>query len=251
MAPSNHISNAMMPRWDTRIEMKLARPDALRVLSSADLGRIAAGEKSEISGATVDRWIGDAIQAGRLVRVVRGLYLNRMIQPPAQLCEASFHLRPGAVVSLQAVLGDAGVWHSYTPIATAIVPLASNRPIPSLGLLRTQAGEFEFRGMPAHVLDAGKENDRLVEGIDYLRATPEAALLHWVYLSKSPRSTLGDPPFEMDNDALDFPRMKRLAKAMSLTEALNDWLGKKKVHDESLSNQEQSNIPSNDGPSGP
>ena len=33
------------------------------------------------------------------------------------------------------------------------------------------------------VLKGGWEEDRLLSGITYRRATPEAALLHWLYLS--------------------------------------------------------------------
>jgi hypothetical protein len=58
----------------------------------------------------VERWIQEAVAANRLLRVVRGLFLNRLIMPPPpQLCEAAVWLRPGAVISLQKVLGDSGV----------------------------------------------------------------------------------------------------------------------------------------------
>lgn len=67
----------------------------------------------------MERWIQEAVAANRLQRVVRGLYLNRLITPPAQLCEAAVWLRPGAVISLQTVLGDSALsgtnrnWRRY------------------------------------------------------------------------------------------------------------------------------------------
>jgi hypothetical protein len=96
------------PRWTTRLELALSEPTALRVLDKGSIVRLAR----DISEPTVERWIQEAISAGRLQRVVRGLYLNRLVRPPAQLCEAAVWLRPGAVISLQTVLGDSGVWNN-------------------------------------------------------------------------------------------------------------------------------------------
>jgi hypothetical protein len=96
------------PHWTTRLELALSEPTALRVLDKGSIVRLAR----DISEPTVERWIQEAISAGRLQRVVRGLYLNRLVRPPAQLCEAAVWLRPGAVISLQTVLGDSGVWNN-------------------------------------------------------------------------------------------------------------------------------------------
>jgi hypothetical protein len=97
---------------------------------------------------------------------------------------------PGAVISLQTVLGDAGVWNNFTDWVTAVVPLSRRYTRPSLGRLETAAGIFVFRGLPEAVLEAGREEDRLVSNTTYRRARPEAALLHWLYLSNSPRSEI-------------------------------------------------------------
>ncbi len=77
--------------------------------------------------------------ANRLQRVVRGLYLNDLINPPAQLSEAAVWLRPGAVISLQTVLGDSGVWNNYTALMTVVVPLSRRYTTPSLGRCETAA----------------------------------------------------------------------------------------------------------------
>jgi hypothetical protein len=73
------------------------------------------------------------------------------------------------------------------------------------------------------VLEAGPEYDRLVTGIEYRRATPEAALLHWLYLSDSPRSRMSAPPLDLDLDSLDLKRLKRLATGMHLEANLKIW----------------------------
>jgi hypothetical protein len=209
--------------WTTRLELALADPNALRVIDKPSIVRVARHMRSDISESAVERWIQEAVNANRLQRVVRGLYINRLINPPAQRCEAAVWLRPGAVISLQTVLGDSGVWNNYTDWVTAVVPLSPRYTTPSLGRFDTTAGTFVFRGLPESVLEAGRERDRLVAGITYRRATPEAALLHWVYLSNSPRSRMSAPPLDLDLDALDLRRLKRLSQAMRLEEPLHAW----------------------------
>ncbi|HME38029.1 MAG TPA: hypothetical protein VKG63_03615 [Steroidobacteraceae bacterium] len=209
--------------WSTRLELALTEPSALRVLDTASIIQLARNVRQDISKPSVERWIQEAVAANRLRRVVRGLFLNRLITPPPQLCEAAVWLRPGAVISLQTVLGDSGVWNNYTEWVTAVVPLSSRYTTPSLGTVETGAGTFVFRGVPERVLETGAENDRLVAAIDYRRATPEAALLHWLYLSGSPRSRMSTPPLDLDLGALDLKRLKRLAIGMHLDANLTNW----------------------------
>ena len=209
--------------WSTRLELVLAEPSALRVLDTASIIQLAKNLRQDISRPSVERWIQQAVAANRLRRVVRGLFLNRLITPPPQLCEAAVWLRPGAVVSLQTVLGDSGVWNNYTEWVTAVVPLSSRYTTPSLGQIETEGGTFVFRGVPERLIETGAENDRVVAGADYRRATPEAALLHWLYLSGSPRSRMSIPPLDLDLSALDLKRLQRLATAMRLNANLAAW----------------------------
>ena len=211
------------PHWSTRLELVLAEPSALSVLDTASIIQVAKNVCRDISKPSVERWIQEALAANRLQRVVRGLFLNRLISPPAQLCEAAVWLRPGAVISLQTVLGDSGVWNNYTPWVTAVVPLSSRYTMPSLGRVETGGGTFVFRGISERILEIGAERDRLVTGVDYRRATPEAALLHWLYLSGSPRSRMSTPPLDLDLGSLDLKRLKRLGTVMQLEDSLAIW----------------------------
>jgi hypothetical protein len=211
------------PHWSTRLELVLAEPSALRVLDTASIIQVAKNVRRDISKPSVERWIQEAVAAKRLQRVVRGLFLNRLISPPAQLCEAALWLRPGAVISLQTVLGDSGVWSNYTAWVTAVVPLSSRYTTPSLGRVETGGGTFVFRGISERILEIGAERDRLISGVDYRRATPEAALLHWLYLSGSPRSRMSAPPLDLDLGALNLKRLKRLATVMQLEDSLASW----------------------------
>jgi hypothetical protein len=211
------------PHWTTQLEVDLAKPQALRVLDKMSVARHAHEFAPKLSNPSIDRWIREATTVGRLQRVVRGMYLNRLAHPPAQACEAAVWLRPGAIVSLQTVLGDSGVWNNFTEWTTAVVPLSSRYSTPSLGRTETDAGTFVFRGIPERILEAGAEKDRLVPKLTYRRATPEAALLHWLYLARSPRSRMSLPPADLDFDALDQRRLKRLARAMDFTSAMRAW----------------------------
>jgi hypothetical protein len=217
--------------WTTRLELALADSTALRVLDKPSISRSAQGMRPDVSEATVERWIQEAVSANRLQRVVRGLYLNRLVTPPAQLSEAAVWLRPAAIISLQTVLGDAGVWNNFTDWVTAVVPLSRRYTTPSLGQQETAAGVFVFRGLSEAVLEAGREADRLESGVTYRRATPEAALLHWLYLSNSPRSRMSPPPLDVDCSALSMPRLTRLSVAMHLSDLLGKWLGRAREPD--------------------
>jgi hypothetical protein len=225
--------------WTTRLELALADPNALRVLDKLSIVRLADSVRPGVSEPTVERWIQEAVSASRLQRVVRGLYLNNLINPPAQLAEAAVWLRPGAVVSLQTVLGDSGAWNNFTPWVTAVVPLSRRYTTPSLGRLETAGGTFLFRGMPESMLEAGREENRLTANITYRRATPEAGLLHWLYLSESPRSGMSPPPVDINLDSLNLRRLERLAKATRLDAPLHSWLTLVRRADELPATQRQ------------
>jgi hypothetical protein len=122
------------------------------------------------------------------------------------------------------VLGDAGVWNNFTDWVTVVVPLSRRYTTPSLGQLESAAGTFVFRGLPEAVLEAGRGEDRLANSATYRRSTPEAALLHWLYLSNSPRSRMSPPPLDMDLTALRVPPLTRLSRAMNLSGPLARWL---------------------------
>jgi hypothetical protein len=87
--------------------------------------------------------------------------------------------------------------------------------------------------MPARLLDeeAGSTEDRMDLNVRYARATPEKALLDWIYLGASPRTKISGPPLDLALDRLNLPRLKRLAKAMDLRAALDGYLSHKESFD--------------------
>ncbi len=74
--------------WTTQLELQLTKPQSLRVLDKSSVARLARAVHPALSNPTIDRWIRESIAAGRLQRVVRGMYLNRFIHPAALPCEA-------------------------------------------------------------------------------------------------------------------------------------------------------------------
>jgi len=220
-----------MKPWQSRLEESLHDAQAAPVLSRDLLARYACSARGNITipQSTLTVWIRQAVNSGRLMPVVRGLYLNRFQNSQPELADAVPWFHKDAVVSLTTVLGDAGVFNNPSSnTVTAVVPFDKGTPPPHLGRRKTAAGMFHFFGMPRAVLEAGKADDRLIAGDRYAhaRATPEKALLDWLYLGHSPRSRRPLPPRnDMDMSMLNIQRLKRLARAAGMEEVLENWLG--------------------------
>lgn len=214
--------------WQSRLAEALGRPDAPPVLTRDLLERFArtAREGQAVPDSTLSFWIRRAAEAGRLQPVKRGLYLNRFRAAPGELADAVAFFHPDAVVSLNTVLGDAGVLNNPSRAVTAVVPIDTGFPPPKLGRRSSMAGILQFHGLPRRIVDAGRLADRLEPGgqFEHLRATPEKALLDRLYLGQSARSHVTLPaPGDIDMDLLDRKRLQRLAEATQLTDVLTRW----------------------------
>ncbi|HEU5399141.1 MAG TPA: hypothetical protein VFV77_07650 [Gammaproteobacteria bacterium] len=221
-----------MKPWQLRLEERLRTGDAPAVLSRDLLARMARGARGgeDLPASSLTHWIRAAAKNGRLQPVVRGLYLNRWRARPAALADAAAWLRADAVVSLNTVLAEAGALNNPTHIVTAVVPLDAGAPPPRLGRQATHAGSFQFHGLPRRILEAGAPEDRLepAGAFDHARATPEKALVDWLYLAASPRSTRHLPPRgDVDVDRLKRSRLRALARAAGVTDVLDTWLNRK------------------------
>ena len=172
--------------------MQLSEPQAPAVLTLGELSRAASLARLEpVPDPTLHAWIRDAIARNRLAPVIRGIYLNRFIHPVGRLADAAAHVRRDAVVSLHSALDQAGMLNNPPAGVTAVLPLDSGR---------------------AHTYT-------------HARATPEKALLDWLYLAKSPRSAVSPPALhDVEHDALNKRRLMRLARAMKLEDTLAQWL---------------------------
>ena len=191
-----------------------------------------ADRRKKAARNTVFNWIRNQTEAGVLRPVTRGLYLNQLARPQPTASEAACFVRSGAIVSLQTVLGDAGITNSYSDIVTSVLP-ARGRVAQSSRSVVANGVEYRFHAMPARLLndEAGNAEDRIDLDVLYARASPEKALMDWIYLGNSPRTKLAPPPLDIDLDRLDKRRLRRLAERMKLSKQLHDYLVRKKKYD--------------------
>lgn len=217
-----------MSSWKQALELQLSAPHAPGALTLGVLSRAASlARHAPIPDTTLHAWIKDATARARLVRVSRGVYLNRFTTPSGRLADAVAHVRRDAVVSLHSALDDAGALNNPPVGVTAVLPLDPGSTRPRVGRVQTVAGAMHFRAIPRRILEAGEIEDRLDldRGSSHPRATPEKALLDWLYLARSPRSTLAPPAVhDVEHGELNKKRLMRLARAMKLEETLVEWL---------------------------
>ncbi len=135
-------------------------------------------------------------------------------------------------MSLQTVLGEAGITNNFPDIVTSVLPHERGH-VTSVRPVRAADIEFRFHSVPGRLLDdrAGDLEDRMDLDVKYPRATPEKALLDWLYLGESHYSKIAGPPLDVELERLDVRRLRRLARSINLTEELNEWLARKKRYD--------------------
>lgn len=206
--------------------------EAPRVLTIPMLTAILADRRKPPARNTVFRWVRDQVASGVLRPMTRGLYLNQLAAPRPLAAEAAGFIRTGAIVSLQTVLGEAGITNNFPDLVTSVIPhdrghVSSVRPVKAADI------EFRFHSMPVRLLNeqAGELEDRLDVDFKYLRATPEKALLDWLYLGASPFSKIAGPPLDIEIERLQTSRLRRLAQSMELVEQLKAWQSRKKEYD--------------------
>lgn len=219
----------------------LRNPDCPRVITTGEIGQWFAMAGSTPAEATLKRWIARLREGGLIKPVRRGLYLNALAIPAVQPDEAAGAICRGAIVSLQKVLGDAGILNNFTSWVTCVVALPpvqlkSGTPAygftrPSTGKVETQSGLFTFQAIPFDLIHPAGLLEDCLEQLPYQRATPEKAFLDWLYLGSTPRSHMTLPPMDMEVERLDQNRLLRLADAMGLRDTWAQWRSQKAAFD--------------------
>lgn len=220
----------MTKLWKLKAEERLLEPDSQFVFSKAalmGLARASAVGGEVPSDSTLNRWVREMLVSRKLIQVTKGLYLNRLGHRSQDAAEAAQWIRRGSVLSLSWVLERAGVLNNMGSTYTCIIPLEpsitqpqiTSRDVPGIGT-------FRFYSMKADLVDeaAGKLEDVFDLRFNYRRATPEKALLDWIYLGNSHRSRLAPPPLDLDAGELSKSRLNRLAKGMGIIHLLDAWL---------------------------
>lgn len=217
-------------KWESKIDEALHGYNALRFVNTTSLYKIAQEAKPTITKNTFHALINDMKQTGKLVQVRRGLYANLRALPRVVPAEAAQHLSPGAVVSLQYVLGAFGVINNPPRAVTVVAPIQDidgKRIPPSVRTVVGDFGEYRIHALPAWLFTgkAGTIEDREDASARYYRrATPEKALVDWIYLAGSPRSRLPMPPFDTDIEDLDMDRLLRLGKGAGIENRLRAFI---------------------------
>lgn len=219
-----------MKTWQEKFEQLLGAPEAPPVLTRDLVARFAcsANRNCVIPVSSLTYWLHQLLSRSKLRPVKRGLYLNGFRSRPALLADAIPWFYRDAVVSLNTVLGDAGILNNPSTTLTAVVPIDNNTHPPArLGRSTSKAGRLHFFGIPRRILQAGIAAERLEQHdrFEHPRATPEKALIDWLYLGSSQRSKRSlPPPHDIDTELLHLARLRRLAAAAGLTQTLERWL---------------------------
>ena len=219
-----------MKAWQLKLKKLLGNTDAPPVLTRDLLKRYScsANTNQPVATSSLTYWQRSMIASENLRPIQRGLFLNCFRVIPGVLADAIAWFHSDAMVSLNTVLGDSGVLNNPTTVVTAVVPIDRGRHPPArLGRKATQAGIVHFFGIPRRILQAGKPEDRLEteEQYEHLRATPEKALVDWIYLGFSPRSRRTPPSRDdIDMERLDPRRLRRLVQATKLEQEFASWL---------------------------
>ena len=212
--------------WKLKAQRGLIQSSAPHVLTTADLaahGRMASGKV--LPAATITRWVRSLCDSGALEPITRGVYLNRLAGPAVHPAEAAQYIRRSAIVSLAFVLEQCGALNNFGDTVTAVVPLIKGLAPPKVGERSTLAVPFRFYGLPQRFFHLQNIDFEDLQDIrySYPRATPERALLEWIYLGDSPKSRLPLPPLDIHLDALDAEKCDRLARVMKLETEWQAW----------------------------
>ena len=219
-------TRSISTEWRYMLLGELASSAAPRVCTTAALAELVRRVRPRATPVTVRAAMNGPVQAHVLTKVSKGLYLNLRSLPSTELSEAAQHIRQGAVVSLETVLGECGFWNNPPAIVTAVVP---HRPgyAPNVGLIRTGGGHvFRFHALPERFFPRTEEDKMLLlqSGRYCPTAKPEVAALHWLRLSLSPRSSMGKAPQDVDFSVLDLNLLKELAWRWDLARPLDAWM---------------------------
>jgi hypothetical protein len=203
----------------------------LRVCATEDLAQLIRQVRPRATADTVHGAIDGLVQAGALEKVSRGLYLNRRSRPAVEVAEAAQRIRQGALVSLESVLGECGFLNNPAAIVTAVVPQRQDY-VPSVGQVKASGGQvFRFSALPDRFFPQSEADRHLMlqAGRPYPIAKPEVAVLHWLRLALSPRSSMRAPPQDVDFGVLDSDLLKELAWRWELARPLEAWLQRHKL----------------------
>jgi hypothetical protein len=216
------------PSWRFGLLGQLSKKSSPRIMTFPELHKLAGLVRPGISDTTVRTAIEELKEAGALLKISNGLYMNKRSLPAPSIAEAARFIRKHAVVSLQSVLGECGVTNNPSAIVTCVVPLSATSH-PNLGTVQTESGAtFRFFGLPERFFPpkAGKVRELFISSKPCPCFIPEKALLDWLYLGNSISSKMTPPPFDIDPEMIDWRRARDLAEKIGMSQLLEDYFQK-------------------------
>lgn len=212
--------------WKIAALRKLSE-SSLRVFTAPELDVWLQQEGFDVPVRTARRALQEWETAGIVDRVATGIYLNKQLLPLPLPEEAARKLRPGAIISLSTVLGRAGVLNNPTHWVTAVVPTSEGNARREVAM--ESGSSFQFAQIRPDLLPVsrvGWGKDALEPYAATRTATPEKALLDWIYLASSPRGMARwplPPAHDWDISSLDTGRLERLSTHMGLAQELQQF----------------------------
>lgn len=215
----------MSALWKKLAVRRLSEADAPRAFGRDDIADWLAQGGIKPSDRTLFRALQDWETDGVLSRPAWGVYLNMQAKPLPVTEEAVFVLKPDAVISLSSVLSQAGVLNNPSYWVTAVLPSTATKGPVDIEMTDGRMLRFAYM-RPDLVIgpDDKQAHDALQPDSVIPKATPEKALLDWVYLSSSTRGGARWPLpalHDLDIDDLDADKLDRLAERMELVEPLD------------------------------
>ena len=211
-----------MASWRRGIIERFLLPSAPRVQTLDSFMHTAKEIMPGIPDSAV-RCIVDDLEDILFRKVPGDILLNLKAFPEPTYGDAIPLIAKGAVVSLQTVLGDCGMLNGYTPNYYCVQPASKMggkwETKMDLGAVR-----IDCIAIPDEVLKVGPESRRLEYGFHYPRATPEAALVHWMYLAHLSDIHFPEPSTEADISSFDIEILELLASPLNLWEAIQEWM---------------------------
>ncbi|MEI8326435.1 MAG: hypothetical protein WCH44_13935 [Betaproteobacteria bacterium] len=223
----------MTAAWKIALDKMLIHSEA-EVWTTGSLWSDALLQTKPPSRPTFERWISEAVQAGKLKKVRAGIFVNAAGNSSVSPAAAAGFIRRSAIPSLSWVLEQNWILNNFGDVITCTVPMAPGLQVPNLSAVKTPYGTYQFRALPWRLqeLDALPVADWRDDRYAHPRATPEKAFCDWLYLGQSPRSSLRSAPFDLDYDKFNKARLKRIVGAMGIKETYENWLEKKQHYDQ-------------------
>lgn len=137
----------MTAPWKISLDNMLINSD-VEAWTTGMLWSDALAQSQPPSRPTFERWVHEAVQAGKLRKVRAGIFLNAAANANVSPAVVAGLIRRSAVPSLSWVLEQNWILNNFGDVITCTVPMAPGLQVPNLSAVKTPCGTFQFRALP-------------------------------------------------------------------------------------------------------